>query len=116
METVAFLIIVAGFGLALALPLIIFGIFLHRVRILKRSWKPILLKVVCAVVVWACASFGVLFLDFTFVYAHAHTPHVDVRPILTLFVMTIVYSLIGWGLCYWVGRTRDAADYHLGIT
>ena len=109
----------AGFGLALAMPLIIFGIFLHRVRILKRSWKRILPKVVCAVVAWACASFVVLFLDFAFVYASAHTPQatgVDVRPVITLFVMTLVYSLIGWGLCYWVGHTKDTANYNSGLS
>ena len=112
MEEFAFLIMMAGCGLALAMPLIILGIFLHRVRILKRSWKSILLKAVCAVVVWACASFVVLFLDFAYVYASAHTPHAagaDVRPVMTLFVLTITYGLIGWGLCYWVSRTEDTA-------
>ena len=110
----AIFIILARLGFALAVPLIIFGILLHRVRILQQSWKPILFKAICAVVAWACFSFLMLHVDFFFVYTSAHTPpgaRSDITPVITLLANTFVYGLAGWGLCHWVGRARHVAVF-----
>lgn len=107
MESVAFLIILASFGLALGMPLVMLGVFLHRVRILRRNWKLILVKAVCAVGIWVCLSLVMLYFDFAYVYAGAHTPPAArgaIMPTLSMFAITLVYALAGWGLCYWVGR------------
>jgi hypothetical protein len=119
MESVAFLIILAGLGLALGMPLVILGVFLHRVRVLKRSWKLILVKAVCAVIAWACLSFLMLYFDFAYVYANAHTPppaRAAIMPAIRLLLITLVYGLAGWGLCRWVGRDEQPARYDLGLT
>jgi predicted neutral ceramidase superfamily lipid hydrolase len=119
MESGAYFIILISLGLALAIPLIIFGIFLHRVRVLKQSWKSILLKVLSAVIVWTCLSVLMLFFDFAFVYASAHVPPeargVAVRPFISILIATLVYGLAGWGLCYWVGHTEDSSNHDLGL-
>jgi hypothetical protein len=119
MESVGLLIILAGLGLALAMPLVILGVFLHRVRVLKQGWKLILVKAVCALVAWACLSFLMLNFDFAYVYANAHTPpaaRAAIMPSIWLLAVTLVYGLAGWGLCYWVGRDGQAARYDLGLT
>jgi hypothetical protein len=119
MESVAALIILAGLGFALAMPLVIVGVFLHRVRVLKQGWILILVKAVCALVAWGCLSFLMLYFDFAYVYAHAHAPptaRAAIMPSIWLLAVTLVYGLAGWGLCYWVGRTGQAASYDLGLT
>jgi hypothetical protein len=119
MKSGAYFIILASFGIALAIPLILLGIFLHRVRVLKQSWKPILAKAICALLAWAFFSFLMLQVDFIFVYVNAHTPPGapdNVTPLLTLLTATIVYGLAGWGLCYWVGHARDTTVFDLGLT
>jgi hypothetical protein len=119
MESIAFLIILVSFGLTLAIPLVIIGIFLHRVRILKQSWKPILLKVICAVIVWTCLSVVMIFFNFAFIYASAHVlPEARseaLRPIIAVLTATFVYGLAGWGLCYWVGHPKDTLSYDVEI-
>lgn len=87
MESVAFLIILASFGLALAMPLATLGVLLHRVRILRRNWKLMLVKALCAVGVWMCLSLVMLHFDFVYVYAGAHTPpaaRAAIMPTLSL--------------------------------
>lgn len=119
MESVALLIVLAGLGLALAMPLVILGVFLHRVKVLKQGWKPILVKAVCAVVAWACLSFVMLHFDFAYVYASAHAPPTEraaIMPSVRLLAVTLAYGLAGWALCYWVGRAGQAARYDLGLT
>jgi hypothetical protein len=119
MESVAFLIILFNLGLALAMPLIILGVFLQRVRVLKQGWKLVLVKAACAVIAWACLSFVMLFFDFAYVYANAHTPspaRASIMPAIRMLAITLVYGLGGWGLCYWVGRAEQPARYDLGLT
>lgn len=101
------------------MPFIILGVFLQRVRVLKQSWKPLLVKAVCAVVAWVCLSFLMLYFDFAYVYANAHTPpaaRASIMPPIWLLAITLVYGLAGWALCCWVGRTGQAAPYDLGLT
>lgn len=119
MESGAYFVILISLGLALAIPLIIFGLFLHRVRILKQSWQPILAKAIAAVLAWACLSFLMLFVDFLFVYVNAHVPpssRNEVTPVISLLTATFVYGLAGWGLCYWVGHSKRVAAFDLGLT
>ena len=120
MESVAFFIIAISFGLTLAIPLVLLGIFLHRVRFLRHSWKLILVRVLCAVIVWTCLSVLMLFFNFAFIYSSAHVPPelrgVAVRPFLSLFTATLVYGLAGWGLCHWVAQARHVTAFDLGLT
>ena len=116
MESGAYFIILISLGLALAIPLIIFGVFLQRVRILKQSWKPILARAICALMAWAFCSFLMLQVDFFYVYTEAHTPpglSSGVTPVFTLLSATVVYGLAGWGLCYWVGHYKHVAVFDL---
>lgn len=118
MESGAYFIIIISMGLALAIPLIIFGLFLHRVRVLKQSWKPILAKAFCALTAWAFCSFLMLQFDFLYVYTEAHIPpglSSGVTPVLTLLSATLVYGLAGWGLCHWVGYSKHVAVFDLGL-
>ena len=120
MESIATLIILISLGLMLTVPLVILGIFLHRVRFLKLSWKFILLKVLCAVIVWTCLSAVMLFFNFAFIYASAHVPSEArseaLRPVIAMLTATLVYGLAGWGLCHWVSHTKDTSDRNLGLT
>jgi cytochrome c biogenesis factor len=118
MESGAYYIIIISLGLALAIPLIVLGIFLHRVRILKQSWKPILAKAIGAVLAWACLTFLMLNVDFIFVYVNAHAPQgasIGVTDVLPLLTSTFVYGLAGWGLCHWVGHSKRVAAFDPGL-
>jgi hypothetical protein len=119
MESGVYFIILISLGLALAMPLVIFGLFLHRVRILKQSWKPILAKAVCALLAWAFLSFLMLHVAFLFVYVNAHAARgasIGLTDMLPLLTGTFVYCLAGWGLCYWVGYSKQAAVFDLRLT
>ena len=104
------------FALLIGIPLGILGVFLHRVRILKHDWKPVLAKAIGAVAAWLLLSFVMMYVNFIFVYAGAHTaPEAPtaVMPMLILLAVTIGYGLAGWGLCYWVnGRATTAKNLH----
>lgn len=118
MESGASFIILISIGLALAIPLIIFGLFLHRVRVLKQNWRPVLAKAVCAVMLWAFLSFLMLHVAFIFVYTSAHTPpgaSSGIEPVLKLLTITFVYGFAGWGLCHWVGHAKDTNAFDLGL-
>ena len=102
------------FALLIGIPLGILGVFLHRVRNLKHDWKPVLAKGIGAVAVWLLLSFVMMYVNFIFVYAGAHTsPEAPaaVMPMLILLAVTIGYGLAGWGLCYWVkGRATNSEE------
>jgi ABC-type Na+ efflux pump permease subunit len=101
-------------ALLIGIPLGILGVFLHRVRILKHDWKPVLAKGIGAVAVWLFLSFVMMYVNFIFVYSGAHTPpeaRGAVMPMLILLAITIGYGLAGWGLCYWVkGRATNSEE------
>src|SRR5688572_17419059 len=94
-------------GLLIGIPFGILGVFLHRVRILKHDWKPVLAKAIGAVAVWSLLSFAMMYPVFIVVYSGAHTrsdARVAVIPVLILLALIIGYGLAGWGLCYLVNR------------
>jgi hypothetical protein len=98
------------FGLLIAVPLVILGFFLHKVRILKQNWRPILARGLIAIGVWLGISFLMMYVNFLFVFAAAHASPESrgaVVPMLILLALTIGYGVAGWGLCYWVkGHTE----------
>jgi hypothetical protein len=109
MEIVIDLAMLSYLGLLLAVPLVMLGFFLHRVRILKEDWRPILARCVIAIGVWVALSFLMMYVNFLFIYGAAHTPPQSrgaLAPMLILLALTIGYGLAGWGLCYWV-KGRD---------
>jgi|SRR5687768_7712374 len=113
MEIIVPFALLSYFGLLIGIPFGILGVFLHRVRILKHDWKPVLAKGIGAIAVWLLLSFAMMYPVFIVVYTGAHTPsdaRVRVMPVLIFLVVTIGYGLAGWGLCYWVNRRATNSE------
>ena len=107
------LALLSFFGLLIGVPFAILGVFLHKVRILKQNWKPILGRAVIAVGLWLGISFLMMYVNFIFVYSGAHASpesRAALGPALILVTLTIGYGLAGWGLSYLVWRTPSSTD------
>ena len=108
---IVMLVSLSFFGLLIAVPCAILGVFLHKVRILKQNWKPLLAKAVIAISFWLGISFVMMYVNFIFVFAAAHgypNSREALGPALILLALTIGYGLAGWGLCYLVWRTPSS--------
>ena len=100
-------------GLLIGFPFAILGVFLHKVRILKQNWRPILARAVIAIGFWLFISFLMMYVNFIFMYSAAHAypgSSAALGPVLILVALTIGYGLAGWGLCYLVWRTPSSTD------
>lgn len=100
------------FVIACVVPYFILYFFAHQVRILKRDWRPILGKSIFSFIVWLALSFIMLcVIFFGFIYGDRFEPPEageEVKAMLILLGFTIVYGLLGLGLCYFVkGRAMD---------
>lgn len=99
MEELSHFALLGFFGSLVAVPLGMLGVFLHRVRILKHDWRPVLVVSMFAFLVWIFLSFIMSYMNFIFLFASAHTSPQErgaVKPMLVWIALTIAYGLVGW--------------------
>src|SRR5258705_6507185 len=102
--------------LACVTPYFVIYFAIYRIRILHQDWRRIIAKSVISLIVWLALSFGmlmVIFFGFMYGDRFGHTPpptmSESAASLLFLFIPTVVYGLLGCGLCYWV-RAMSALD------
>ncbi len=118
MQELSPLALLGFFGLSVGVPLAMLGVLLHRVRILKHNWRPVLAVGVFAFLVWVFLSFIMFYINFIFMFAMAHTSPKESRavvPMLIWLAITIAYGLIGWLLCYWINVHRRHPFDEVGV-